>query len=134
MDGSVPAEVVPTSARQQLVATWVKGKQLLQQQVGPRLGVDEQVPRPRGAGQGRGPGGLTLVPARPDLLGRSFLLESPPQDSGARGGGLPQPLEERCPLGRSVPGAVTAVGYSILSLVLWPYLEVHPGQREPPEL
>lgn len=55
-DGSVPAEVVPTSARQQLIATWVKGKQLLQQQVGPRLGVDEQVRPPRGAGQGRGPG------------------------------------------------------------------------------
>ncbi|XP_047559332.1 cilia- and flagella-associated protein 46 isoform X1 [Lutra lutra] len=43
-DGSVPEEVVPTSAQQQLVATWVKGKQLLQQQVGLRLGVDEQSP------------------------------------------------------------------------------------------
>lgn len=35
--------MVPVSARQQLIATWVKGKQLLQQQIGPRLGVEEQV-------------------------------------------------------------------------------------------
>uniref|UniRef100_H0XQW3 Cilia and flagella associated protein 46 n=1 Tax=Otolemur garnettii TaxID=30611 RepID=H0XQW3_OTOGA len=40
--GSVPDEVVPTSARQQLIATWVKAKQLLQQQIGPRLGTEEQ--------------------------------------------------------------------------------------------
>ena len=39
------------SARQQLIATWVKGKQLLQQQIGPRLGVEEQVLR---AAWGRG--------------------------------------------------------------------------------
>ncbi|XP_044924407.1 cilia- and flagella-associated protein 46 isoform X2 [Mustela putorius furo] len=43
-DGPVPKEVLPISAQQQLIATWVKGKQLLQQQVGPRLGVDEQSP------------------------------------------------------------------------------------------
>ncbi|KAJ8793985.1 hypothetical protein J1605_003395 [Eschrichtius robustus] len=42
--GTVPEEAVPVSARQQLVATWVKAKQLLQQQIGPRLGTDEQVP------------------------------------------------------------------------------------------
>lgn len=54
----MPKEVLPISAQQQLIATWVKGKQLLQQQVGPRLGVDEQVPRPRGAGRGRGRPGL----------------------------------------------------------------------------
>lgn len=55
---------MPTSARQQLIATWVKAKQLLQQQIGPRLGVDEQVPVPRGASQRLGvPGGLgRLVP------------------------------------------------------------------------
>ncbi|XP_014649525.1 PREDICTED: cilia- and flagella-associated protein 46 [Ceratotherium simum simum] len=41
-NGTVPQEVVPTNARQQLIATWVKGKQLLQQQIGPRLGPDEQ--------------------------------------------------------------------------------------------
>ncbi|XP_045665372.1 cilia- and flagella-associated protein 46 isoform X6 [Ursus americanus] len=43
-DGTLPEEVVPTSARQQLIATWVKAKQLLQQQIGPRLGMDEQSP------------------------------------------------------------------------------------------
>ena len=42
--GTLPEEAVPVSARQQLVATWVKAKQLLQQQIGPRLGTDEQVP------------------------------------------------------------------------------------------
>uniref|UniRef100_A0A9L0ID61 Cilia and flagella associated protein 46 n=1 Tax=Equus asinus TaxID=9793 RepID=A0A9L0ID61_EQUAS len=41
-NGSVPEEAVPVNARQQLIATWVKGKQLLQQQIGPRLGTDEQ--------------------------------------------------------------------------------------------
>ncbi|XP_027384272.1 cilia- and flagella-associated protein 46 isoform X3 [Bos indicus x Bos taurus] len=41
-NGMEPEEVVPVSARQQLIATWVKGKQLLQQQIGPRLGVEEQ--------------------------------------------------------------------------------------------
>ncbi|XP_059947631.1 cilia- and flagella-associated protein 46 [Mesoplodon densirostris] len=40
--GTVPEEVVPISARQQLITTWVKAKQLLQQQIGPRLGTDEQ--------------------------------------------------------------------------------------------
>lgn len=69
----------------------------------------------------------------PALLRRSLLLSSPPRDSGARGGGLPRPVEEPRPLGRSVPREVAAVGRSIFSLVLRPYLEVHPGQREPPE-
>ncbi|XP_065779668.1 cilia- and flagella-associated protein 46 isoform X5 [Muntiacus reevesi] len=41
-NGMEPEEVVPVSARQQLIATWVKGKQLLQQQIGPRLGTEEQ--------------------------------------------------------------------------------------------
>nr|XP_025129616.1 cilia- and flagella-associated protein 46 isoform X5 [Bubalus bubalis] len=41
-NGMEPEEVVPVSAQQQLIATWVKGKQLLQQQIGPRLGVEEQ--------------------------------------------------------------------------------------------
>ncbi|KAF6317002.1 cilia and flagella associated protein 46 [Rhinolophus ferrumequinum] len=40
--GVQPDEAVPTEARQQLIATWVKAKQLLQQQIGPRLGTDEQ--------------------------------------------------------------------------------------------
>ncbi|VTJ70318.1 Hypothetical predicted protein [Marmota monax] len=40
--GSVPEEVVPTRVRQQLIATWVKAKQMAQQQIGPRLGTDEQ--------------------------------------------------------------------------------------------
>uniref|UniRef100_A0A287BAS2 Cilia and flagella associated protein 46 n=1 Tax=Sus scrofa TaxID=9823 RepID=A0A287BAS2_PIG len=41
-NGTVPEDAVPVKARQQLIATWVKAKQLLQQQVGPRLGTDEQ--------------------------------------------------------------------------------------------
>nr|KAF6455331.1 cilia and flagella associated protein 46 [Rousettus aegyptiacus] len=43
-NGTVPEETVPTVARQQLIATWVKAKQLLQQQIGPRLGAEEQGP------------------------------------------------------------------------------------------
>lgn len=34
---------MPTNVRQHLIATWVKAKQLLQQQIGQRLGIDEQV-------------------------------------------------------------------------------------------
>nr|XP_054099499.1 cilia- and flagella-associated protein 46 isoform X14 [Callithrix jacchus] len=41
-NGSTPEETVPTRIRQQLLATWVKAKQLLQQQIGPRLGTEEQ--------------------------------------------------------------------------------------------
>ncbi|XP_017369055.1 cilia- and flagella-associated protein 46 isoform X2 [Cebus imitator] len=41
-NGSTPEETVPTRVRQQLLATWVKAKQLLQQQIGPRLGTEEQ--------------------------------------------------------------------------------------------
>ncbi|ELW67298.1 hypothetical protein TREES_T100016876 [Tupaia chinensis] len=41
-NGNVPEEVVPTRIRQQLIATWVKAKQLIQQQIGQRLGTDEQ--------------------------------------------------------------------------------------------
>ncbi|XP_059517976.1 cilia- and flagella-associated protein 46 [Myotis daubentonii] len=41
-NGAVPEEVVPIEARQQLIATWVKAKQLLQQQIGTRLGTEEQ--------------------------------------------------------------------------------------------
>ncbi|XP_037661046.1 cilia- and flagella-associated protein 46 [Choloepus didactylus] len=40
--GRTPEETVPTNMRQQLVATWVKAKQLMQQQIGARLGPDEQ--------------------------------------------------------------------------------------------
>ncbi|XP_012590268.1 PREDICTED: cilia- and flagella-associated protein 46 [Condylura cristata] len=40
--GPAPEETVPIQARQQLIATWVKTKQLLQQQIGPRLGAEEQ--------------------------------------------------------------------------------------------
>ncbi|XP_052617131.1 cilia- and flagella-associated protein 46 isoform X5 [Peromyscus californicus insignis] len=41
-NGNVPEDVVPTSVRQHLISTWVKTKQLLQQQIGQRLGTDEQ--------------------------------------------------------------------------------------------
>ena len=60
---------MPTSTRQQRIATWVKAKQLLQQQIGPRLGIDEQVPAPWGASQRLGvPAGLgRLVPTSQDL-------------------------------------------------------------------
>ncbi|CAO2583736.1 Cilia- and flagella-associated protein 46 [Lemmus lemmus] len=37
-----PDDIVPTSVRQYLISTWVKAKQLLQQQIGQRLGTDEQ--------------------------------------------------------------------------------------------
>ncbi|XP_004375045.1 cilia- and flagella-associated protein 46 [Trichechus manatus latirostris] len=40
-NGSVPEDVVPTGVRHQLIATWVKAKQLVQQQIGPRLGTDD---------------------------------------------------------------------------------------------
>ncbi|XP_049646414.1 cilia- and flagella-associated protein 46-like [Suncus etruscus] len=40
--GAGPEEPVPMQVRQQLIATWVKAKQLLQQQIGPRLGPEEQ--------------------------------------------------------------------------------------------
>ncbi|KAM9197443.1 cilia- and flagella-associated protein 46 [Dugong dugon] len=40
-NGSVPEDVVPTSVRHQLIATWVKAKQLVQQQIGARLGTDD---------------------------------------------------------------------------------------------
>ncbi|EDL17863.1 mCG128871, isoform CRA_b [Mus musculus] len=41
-NGNVPEDIVPTNVRQHLIATWVKAKQLLQQQIGQRLGTDEQ--------------------------------------------------------------------------------------------
>ncbi|XP_060027023.1 cilia- and flagella-associated protein 46 isoform X2 [Erinaceus europaeus] len=41
-NGTLAEDVVPTQTRQQLVATWVKAKQLLQQQIWPRLGTEEQ--------------------------------------------------------------------------------------------
>lgn len=42
-NGNVLENIVPTSVRQYLIATWVKAKQLLQQQIGPKLGIEEQV-------------------------------------------------------------------------------------------
>lgn len=72
-NGTVPEETVPTVARQQLIATWVKAKQLLQQQIGPRLGAEEQV---RAAGrQPRGGQGHALRPHPPrwPRSGESFL-------------------------------------------------------------
>ncbi|GAB1292843.1 Cilia and flagella-associated protein 46 [Apodemus speciosus] len=41
-NGNVPEDIVPTNVRQHLISTWVKAKQLLQQQIGQRLGTDEQ--------------------------------------------------------------------------------------------
>lgn len=42
-NGNAPEDIVPTNVRQHLISTWVKAKQLLQQQIGQRLGTDEQV-------------------------------------------------------------------------------------------
>lgn len=41
-NGNEPEDSVPTNVRQHLISTWVKAKQLLQQQIGQRLGTDEQ--------------------------------------------------------------------------------------------
>ncbi|KAM9325060.1 LOW QUALITY PROTEIN: cilia- and flagella-associated protein 46 [Gastrophryne carolinensis] len=41
-NGSHPEDVVPIAIRHQLLATWVKVKQLLQQQIGPKLGTDDE--------------------------------------------------------------------------------------------
>ncbi|XP_077311369.1 cilia- and flagella-associated protein 46 isoform X2 [Lithobates pipiens] len=41
-NGSTPEDVVPISIRQQLLSTWVKVKQLLQQQIGQKLGTDDE--------------------------------------------------------------------------------------------
>ncbi|XP_036590867.1 cilia- and flagella-associated protein 46-like [Trichosurus vulpecula] len=41
-NGNLPQEIVPISIRQQLIATWVKAKQLVQQQIGNKLGTDEE--------------------------------------------------------------------------------------------
>ncbi|XP_048465131.1 cilia- and flagella-associated protein 46 [Rhincodon typus] len=41
-NGNEPSDVVPISVRRQIVVTWVKVKQLLQQQIGPNLGMDDE--------------------------------------------------------------------------------------------
>ncbi|XP_074153317.1 cilia- and flagella-associated protein 46 [Sminthopsis crassicaudata] len=41
-NGNLPQEIVPIGIRQQLLATWVKAKQLIQQQIGNKLGVDDE--------------------------------------------------------------------------------------------
>ncbi|XP_063818084.1 cilia- and flagella-associated protein 46 isoform X2 [Pseudophryne corroboree] len=41
-NGSAPEDVVPISIRQQLLSTWVKAKQLLQQQIGQKLGTYDE--------------------------------------------------------------------------------------------
>ncbi|XP_048407549.2 cilia- and flagella-associated protein 46 [Stegostoma tigrinum] len=41
-NGNEPSGVVPISVRRQIVVTWVKVKQLLQQQIGPNLGMDDE--------------------------------------------------------------------------------------------
>ncbi|XP_031761821.1 cilia- and flagella-associated protein 46 isoform X2 [Xenopus tropicalis] len=41
-NGRMPEEMVPISVQQQILATWVKSKQLLQQQIGPKLGTEEE--------------------------------------------------------------------------------------------
>ncbi|XP_027696309.1 cilia- and flagella-associated protein 46 [Vombatus ursinus] len=41
-NGNLPQEIVPIGIRQQLIATWVKAKQLIQQQIGNKLGTDEE--------------------------------------------------------------------------------------------
>ncbi|XP_063289661.1 cilia- and flagella-associated protein 46 [Pelobates fuscus] len=41
-NGNKPEEVVPMSMRQQIISTWVKAKQLLQLQIGQKLGTDDE--------------------------------------------------------------------------------------------
>ncbi|XP_018424570.1 PREDICTED: cilia- and flagella-associated protein 46-like, partial [Nanorana parkeri] len=41
-NGSTPEDVVPISIRQQLLSTWIKVKQLLQQHIGQKLGTDDE--------------------------------------------------------------------------------------------
>ncbi|XP_041116568.1 cilia- and flagella-associated protein 46 [Polyodon spathula] len=41
-NGNVPSEVVPIDVKQQIIVTWIKVKQLLQQQIGPRLEIDDE--------------------------------------------------------------------------------------------
>lgn len=41
--GIAPNETVPIAAQQQVIATWVKAKQLNQQQIGHKLGPEEEV-------------------------------------------------------------------------------------------
>lgn len=43
INGSEPSDVVPIAVRHQIIITWVKIKQLLQQQIGPSLGSDDEV-------------------------------------------------------------------------------------------
>uniref|UniRef100_A0A663E7F4 Cilia and flagella associated protein 46 n=1 Tax=Aquila chrysaetos chrysaetos TaxID=223781 RepID=A0A663E7F4_AQUCH len=40
--GTIPAETVPVAAQQQIIATWVKAKQLNQQQISCKLGTEEE--------------------------------------------------------------------------------------------
>jgi len=40
---TVPGETVCIAAQQQIIATWVKAKQLNQQQIGHKLGIEEEV-------------------------------------------------------------------------------------------
>ncbi|NXT51328.1 CFA46 protein, partial [Pluvianellus socialis] len=40
--GTIPNETVPIAAQQQIIATWVKAKQLNQQQIGHKLGTEEE--------------------------------------------------------------------------------------------
>lgn len=41
--GTIPDEPVRIAAQQQIIATWVKAKQLNQQQIGHKLGTEEEV-------------------------------------------------------------------------------------------
>uniref|UniRef100_A0A8C3SQR3 Cilia and flagella associated protein 46 n=1 Tax=Chelydra serpentina TaxID=8475 RepID=A0A8C3SQR3_CHESE len=45
-NGNIPNELVPIAVRQQIIATWVKAKQLLQQQIGHKLGTDDEGQNP----------------------------------------------------------------------------------------
>uniref|UniRef100_A0A8C5PTU7 Cilia and flagella associated protein 46 n=1 Tax=Leptobrachium leishanense TaxID=445787 RepID=A0A8C5PTU7_9ANUR len=41
-NGGIPEEVVPISVRHSILSTWVKAKQLNQQQIGPKLGTEDE--------------------------------------------------------------------------------------------
>ena len=41
--GAKPSDIVPTAVRHPLLATWVKLKQMLQQQIAPQYGSEHEV-------------------------------------------------------------------------------------------
>lgn len=133
---------MPIEARQQLIATWVKAKQLLQQQIGTRLGPEEQVCCGRclspvslpwglasleGSAQRAVPFGTGCSPPRGLLP-----LKSPPRPLHLpRPWCLPFPQptghSPKCPPSHWASGGANHPQWCSP----WPYSEVHSGHRGP---